>query len=120
MQTTVEGTAKHTVRLQVEIPPEEFARDLDRAYRKVAGEVKIPGFRKGKVPKRIIDAKGQIHHLGGEGHEVHGQRRSVGHRLHPAHEALRQSEVEQARGTGVQPVRRDPEVPTDPVATTAS
>jgi len=57
MQTTVEGTAKHTVRLQVEIPPEEFARDLDRAYRKVAGEVKIPGFRRGKVPKPIIDAR---------------------------------------------------------------
>ena len=41
METTVEETAKHTVRLEVEVPPEEFARDLDRAYRKLAGEVKI-------------------------------------------------------------------------------
>jgi trigger factor len=57
METTLEETAKHTVRLSVEVQPQEFARDLDRAYRKVAGEVKIPGFRKGKVPKQIIDAR---------------------------------------------------------------
>ncbi|MBA3739397.1 MAG: trigger factor [Actinobacteria bacterium] len=57
MQTTLEEAAKHTVRLSVEVAPDEFSRDLDRAYRKVAGEVKIPGFRKGKVPKRIIDAR---------------------------------------------------------------
>ena len=46
---------QHTVRLQVEVPPEEFKRDLDRAYRHVAGEVKIPGFRKGKAPRPVID-----------------------------------------------------------------
>jgi len=57
MQTTVEETDRHVVRLTVEVPPEEFERDLDRAYRKVAGQVKIPGFRKGKVPKKIIDAR---------------------------------------------------------------
>ncbi len=57
MQTTVEETAKHTVKLSVEVPPEEFAQDLDRAYRKVAGEIRIPGFRKGHVPKQVIDAR---------------------------------------------------------------
>jgi trigger factor len=55
MQTTMEETRPHTVRLQVEVPPEEFKRDLDRAYRHVAGEVKIPGFRKGKAPRQVID-----------------------------------------------------------------
>ena len=57
MQTTVEETAKHTVRVRVEVPPDEFARDLDRAYRRLGGAVKIPGFRKGHVPKQIIDAR---------------------------------------------------------------
>jgi trigger factor len=57
MQTTVEETDKHVVRLSVEVPPDDVARDLDKAYRKVAREVKIPGFRKGKVPKQIIDAR---------------------------------------------------------------
>src|SRR5438093_731913 len=64
MQTSVEETDSHVVRLTVEVPPEEFARDLDRAYRKVAGHVKIPGFRKGKVPKKVIDARvGRAHVL---------------------------------------------------------
>jgi trigger factor len=57
MQTTLEETDKHVVRLSVEVSPDEFSRDLDKAYRKVAGEVRIPGFRKGKVPKQIIDAR---------------------------------------------------------------
>jgi trigger factor len=57
MQTTVEATDKHTVKVTIEIAPEEFGRDLDRAYRKIAQQVRIPGFRKGKVPKRIIDAQ---------------------------------------------------------------
>jgi trigger factor len=57
MQTTVEETAKHTVKLTVEVPVEEFSKDLARAYRSIANQVKIPGFRKGKVPKQIIDAQ---------------------------------------------------------------
>ena len=57
MQTTVEETDRHIVRLQVEVPPEEFAQDLDRTYRKLAKDVRIPGFRKGKVPRQIIDAR---------------------------------------------------------------
>jgi len=57
MQTTLEETDKHTVKLTVEIPPDEVDKDLERAYRKIAQQVKIPGFRKGKVPKQVIDAQ---------------------------------------------------------------
>lgn len=57
MQTTLEEKDRHVVRLQVEVAPEEFAPDLDRTYRKLAREVRIPGFRKGKVPRQIIDAR---------------------------------------------------------------
>jgi trigger factor len=57
MQTTVEETDKHTVRLTVEVEPDRVGKDLDRAYRKIAQQVKIPGFRKGKVPRKIIDAQ---------------------------------------------------------------
>ena len=57
MQTTVESTDKHTVKLTIEVAQEEFTKDLDRAYRSIANAVKIPGFRKGKVPKQIIDAQ---------------------------------------------------------------
>jgi trigger factor len=57
METTIEETGRHTVKLTVEVPPEQFAKDLDRAYRKIAQEVRVPGFRKGHVPRRVIDAQ---------------------------------------------------------------
>ncbi|MFB3738620.1 MAG: trigger factor [Candidatus Velamenicoccus archaeovorus] len=57
MQTTVEQTDRHKVKLTVEIPADRFGKDLDRTYRKVAQQVRVPGFRKGKVPRRIIDAQ---------------------------------------------------------------
>jgi trigger factor len=57
MQTTVETTEPHTVKLTIEVPEEEFDKDLDRTYRAIANQIKIPGFRKGKVPKRIIDTQ---------------------------------------------------------------
>jgi trigger factor len=57
MQTTVQETDLHKVKLIVEVEPERFGKDLDRAYRKVAQDVRIPGFRKGKAPRQIIDAQ---------------------------------------------------------------
>lgn len=57
MQSTLEATDKHTVKLTVEVTPEEFGKDLDKAYRKISQQVRIPGFRKGKAPKQIIDAQ---------------------------------------------------------------
>ena len=57
MQTTIESTDKHTVKLTVEVAADEYSKDMDQAYRSIANQVKIPGFRKGKVPKQIIDAQ---------------------------------------------------------------
>ena len=57
MQTTLEETDKHTVKLTVEVDAERVGKDLDAAYRKVARQIKIPGFRKGKVPRKVIDAQ---------------------------------------------------------------
>jgi trigger factor len=57
MQTTVETTQPHTVKLTIEVPEDEFGKDLDRTYRAIANQIKIPGFRKGKVPKQIIDTQ---------------------------------------------------------------
>src|SRR5947199_8046164 len=57
MESVVEETGRHSVKITVEVPPEEFAKDLDRAYRRLAQQIRVPGFRKGKVPRRIIDAQ---------------------------------------------------------------
>lgn len=57
MQTTVESTDRHTVKLTIEVPADRVSQDLDQTYRSIAREVKIPGFRPGKAPKAIIDAQ---------------------------------------------------------------
>lgn len=57
METTLEEVAKHRVKLTVEVTPEEAKPTLDLAYRHLAGSVDVPGFRKGKVPRRIIDSQ---------------------------------------------------------------
>jgi trigger factor len=57
MDTTLERTAEHTVKLTIEVPADEYAQEMERTYRDIASEVKIPGFRKGKAPRRIIDAQ---------------------------------------------------------------
>jgi trigger factor len=57
MQTTLEEVDKHKVKLTVAVPPDEARPVLDLAYRHIAGRVSVPGFRKGKVPRKIIDAQ---------------------------------------------------------------
>jgi trigger factor len=57
MPSTLEETGKHSVKLTVEVPADEFKRDLDKTYRQVAKSVKVPGFRKGHVPRQVIDAQ---------------------------------------------------------------
>jgi trigger factor len=57
MQTNVETVDKHRIRLTVEVSPDEAKPVLDLAYRHLADQVRVPGFRKGKVPRKIIDAQ---------------------------------------------------------------
>jgi trigger factor len=57
MRTELEDVEKHRVKVRVEVEPEEAKPLLDLAYRHLAEQVNIPGFRKGKVPKGIIDQK---------------------------------------------------------------
>jgi trigger factor len=57
MQTSLETVDKHRVKLSVEVPSEETTPVLDLAYRHLADQVSVPGFRKGKVPRKIIDAQ---------------------------------------------------------------
>ena len=57
MKTDVEELSPTRVRLTVEVPFEELKPSLDHAYREVARQVQIPGFRRGKVPPRVIDQR---------------------------------------------------------------
>jgi len=57
MKTEVKKLEGNFVELTVEVEPEKVSRAINKAYKKIAHEVKIPGFRKGKVPPEIIDVK---------------------------------------------------------------
>ncbi|WP_062204598.1 trigger factor [Streptomyces sp. NBRC 109706] len=57
MKSAVETLNPTRVRLTVEVPFEELKPSLDAAYRKINQQVQVPGFRKGKIPARIIDQR---------------------------------------------------------------
>ncbi|HET9022515.1 MAG TPA: trigger factor [Ornithinibacter sp.] len=57
MKSAVETLSPTRVKLIVEVPFEELKPMLDEAYRTIGASVQIPGFRKGKVPSRIIDQR---------------------------------------------------------------
>ena len=57
MPSTVEQLNPSRVKLTVEIPFADLKPHLDKAYREIASQVSIPGFRKGKVPNLVIDQR---------------------------------------------------------------
>ncbi len=57
VKSAVENLNPTRVKLTVEVPFEELKPSLDAAYRSIGQQVQIPGFRKGKVPARIIDQR---------------------------------------------------------------
>jgi trigger factor len=57
VKTDVEELGPTRVKLTIEVPFEELKPSLDKAYREVARQVRVPGFRPGKVPPRIIDQR---------------------------------------------------------------
>ncbi len=55
--TSVEPLEGNKIRLHVAIPAADFERAIDAAFRKLAHEVKLPGFRPGKAPRRLLEAR---------------------------------------------------------------
>ena len=57
MKSTVENLSPTRVRLAVEVPFDDLKPDVDKTYKEFAKQVRVPGFRPGKVPARIIDQR---------------------------------------------------------------
>ena len=57
LATTSERVDKDRVKLRVEVPESALSPALEAVYRRWATEIKVPGFRKGKVPRQLIDAR---------------------------------------------------------------
>jgi trigger factor len=54
LNTQIEHLDNHSARLTVEVPPERVEKAMQAAARRIANQVNIPGFRKGKAPYKII------------------------------------------------------------------
>ncbi len=57
MKTTVEPLEGNKVKLSIEVDELEFEKAIDSAFRKIAREVRIPGFRPGKAPRKVLEAR---------------------------------------------------------------
>src|SRR5579862_7034972 len=55
MNAVVERAEHSQVTLKVEVAPEQLAKATDKAYQRLVQRVNIPGFRKGKAPRKILE-----------------------------------------------------------------
>ncbi len=90
MKVTTEKPEPGVTTLTVEVPPEDLERALDQAWRRVAARVNIPGFRRGKAPRPLVER-----HVGPAAINEEALRRLLPERYDQA--------VEQA---GIQPIER--------------
>ena len=57
VKSIIETLEGNKVKLSVEIDEVEFDRNIDKAFRKIANEIRIPGFRQGKAPRQLLQAQ---------------------------------------------------------------
>ena len=64
MKATVNPVDQHVVTLTIEVPAAEVDKGIKQAVKRIAGQVNIPGFRKGHAPRRILEMNfGIVLHL---------------------------------------------------------
>lgn len=57
MKSTIEALEGNKVKLSIELEEAEFDREIDAAFRKIAKEIRLPGFRPGKAPRQVVEAR---------------------------------------------------------------
>ncbi|HIZ22528.1 MAG TPA: trigger factor [Candidatus Blautia faecigallinarum] len=55
MSLQVEKLEKNMAKLTIEVPAEDLEKAMQNAYQKAKGRISIPGFRKGKVPRKLVE-----------------------------------------------------------------
>ena len=55
MKATVNPVDQHVVTLTIEVPAAEVDKGIKQAVKRIAGQVNIPGFRKGHAPRRVLE-----------------------------------------------------------------
>ncbi len=56
MSFKLEKLEKSMAKLTIEVPAEEFSKAVEAAYQKQKGQISVPGFRKGKAPRKLIES----------------------------------------------------------------
>ena len=57
MKSTVEKLSPTRVRINVEVPFTELEPDIDKAFKQLATQIRLPGFRPGKAPRKLLEAR---------------------------------------------------------------
>ena len=57
VKSTLESLEGNKVKLSIEVDESEFDSNIDAAFRKIAHEIRMPGFRPGKAPRKVLEAR---------------------------------------------------------------
>jgi trigger factor len=57
VKSSLEALEGNKVKLYVEVEEDEFEHDINRAFKAIGKEVRLPGFRAGKVPRKVLEAR---------------------------------------------------------------
>ena len=57
MKVTAEKIDNHQIVLEIEVPQADLKKAVDKAFTKLAAKVNIPGFRKGKAPRKVLEQR---------------------------------------------------------------
>ena len=57
MKSTLEPVEGNKVKLSIAVDEAEFEKDIDEAFKRIAREVRLPGFRPGKAPRKVLEAR---------------------------------------------------------------
>jgi len=69
MKSTVEALEGNKVKLSIAVDESEFETDIDAAFKRIAREVRLPGFRPGKAPRKVLEARIGLEAARGEAFE---------------------------------------------------
>jgi trigger factor len=57
MKSTVEPIEGNKVKLSIQVDSDSFEHEIDAAFKRIASEVRLPGFRPGKAPRKVLEAR---------------------------------------------------------------
>src|SRR4051794_41908420 len=57
MKSTVEPLEGNKVKLSIEVDGAEFEKEVDAAFKRISFEIRLPGFRPGKAPRKLLEAR---------------------------------------------------------------